>query len=91
MPSESVKRKMTNARFNNLSPHQLRMLHKAAAWEDGMTPIKWFTMRTARALERRGLGEVRNMFEWEGGWAMIGWCFVINEDGRRAAGTILEA
>lgn len=87
MPSESVKQKFMNA--CNLSPHQFRMLELAASRETGMVSIKWYTMRTARALERKGFGDVRDRFEWDG-WGMFGWCFVINKEGQQVIDSVAE-
>jgi hypothetical protein len=67
-----------------LSRHQLAMLKKASSWDGGMVSIRWYTMRTARALERRGFGRVTDYFNWAG-WGIAGWCFVVNDDGRRMA------
>ena len=83
MSDESVKKKMTNARCRDLSIHQIRMLELAASRSTGMVSIRWFMMRTARALEKRGLGEVRDHFDYpDGGWSLHGWVFVVNEVGR---------
>lgn len=80
---------MANARDRRLSLHQFAMLKRAATWDGGMVPIIWRTMRTAKALERREFGNVRQRFDWKG-WGMIGWCFVINEHGRKLVDRIGE-